>query len=109
MKKILYAAAATAAIAAPAAATTDNSGYVGIEGGVTFPSSQNGVFTSTFSQTAQTPVAGTPAAAPGTGAVGTLPAGLATPPTAITGSSRVKWKAGYDVDLIGGYDFGMFR
>src|SRR5256885_11904873 len=39
MRKYLLAAAATVAIAAPAAAK-DNSGYVGVEGGIIFPRSQ---------------------------------------------------------------------
>ena len=39
MRKLLLAAAATVAIAAPAAAR-DGSGYVGIEGGILFPKSQ---------------------------------------------------------------------
>ena len=109
MRKFLLVTVATAAIATPAAATSDGSGYVGLEGGVLFPQSQDGVFSTTFTQSAQSPAAGTAAAAPGTGAVGTLPAALATPPAGFTGASRVKWKTGYDVDVIGGYDFGMFR
>ena len=40
MRKLLFAAAATVAIATPAAATVDGSGYVGLEGGVMFPKSQ---------------------------------------------------------------------
>ena len=109
MRKFLLATAATVVFATPAAATSDGSGYVGLEGGVLFPKSQDGVFSATITQSAQSPAAGTAAAAPGTGAVGALPVGLATPPAAFTGTSRVKWKTGYDVDVIGGYDFGMFR
>src|SRR3954464_14414962 len=108
MRKYLLTAVAAAAVATPAVAK-DNSGYVGIEGGLLFPKSQKGTFDATFTQTAQSPAAGTTAPLPGTGLVGALPVGLATPPGAITGGSRVKWKRGYDVDLIGGYDFGMFR
>src|SRR5438552_10321698 len=109
MRKLLLATTATLAVVATPAAARDGSGYVGLEGGILFPHSQNGVFTATFTQTAQSPAAGTAAPLPGTGLVGALPAALATPPTAVTGASSVKWKEGYDVDLIGGYDFGMFR
>ncbi|MEA3067122.1 MAG: hypothetical protein QOK41_529, partial [Sphingomonadales bacterium] len=109
MRKLLLATTAALAVVATPAAARDGSGYVGIEGGILFPRSQNGVFTATFTQSAQTPAAGTAAPLPGTGLVGALPAGLATPPAFVTGGSRVKWKEGYDVDLIGGYDFGMFR
>src|SRR5204863_1835786 len=108
MRKLFLATAATVAIATPAAAR-DGSGYIGLEGGILFPQSQHGVFTTTFTQSAQAPAAGTAAPAPGTGLVGALPAALLTPPTTITGDTRVKWKEGYDVDVIGGYDFGMFR
>jgi opacity protein-like surface antigen len=87
----------------------DGAGYVGIEGGLLFPKRQSGTFTSVFTQGAQTPAAGTAAAAPGTGLVGTLPATFTTVPAAVSGGSRVKFKRGYDVDVIGGYDFGMFR
>ena len=107
MRKYLLAAVAAAAITSPALAR-DGSAYIGVEGGILFPESQDGDFDATFTQSAQSPAAGTPAPLPGTGLVGALPASLAVP-AAISGSSRVKWKRGYDVDLIGGYDFGMFR
>src|SRR2546421_8463728 len=81
------AAAATVAIAAPAAATTDNSGYVGLEGGVLFPRSQTVFGTINFT----TP--GTPG-----------PVNFTR-----TDIGSVKYKTGFDVDVIGGYDFGMFR
>src|SRR5258708_5517610 len=86
MRKYLLAtaAAATVAIAAPAAATTDNSGYVGLEGGVLFPRSQTVFGSIDF----------------------TDPAFTDFPRTDI---GRAKYKTGYDVDVIGGYDFGMFR
>src|SRR5215213_7696814 len=108
MRTFLLAAAATIAIATPAAAR-DNSGYVGIEGGVLFPDAQHGDFNATFTQTPQSPAAGTTAPLPGTGLVGLLPVALRTAPADVTGRSRVTWKTGYDVDLIAGYDFGMFR
>ena len=107
MRKYLLAAVAAAAITSPALAR-DGSGYVGVEGGILFPKSQDGDFDAIFTQSAQAPAAGTTAPLPGTGLVGALPPALAVP-AAISGSSRVKWKRGYDVDLIGGYDFGMFR
>ena len=71
-------------IAAPAAATTDNSGYVGVEGGILFPKSQSVSGEVVFT---------------GPDAVGFTRTNL--------GSYR--YKKGYDVDVIGGYDFGMFR
>src|SRR3954470_13948929 len=108
MRKYLLAAVAAAAVATPAMAR-DQSGYVGIEGGILMPQSQKGVFDATFTQSAQFPAAGAVAPLPGTGFVGALPLGLTTPPADFSGGSRVKWKRGYDVDLIGGYDFGMFR
>ena len=107
MRRFLLASAAVA-IAAPAVAR-DGSGYVGLEGGVLFPQHQTGVFTSTFIQSAQSPAAGTPAAAPGTGVVGTLPAPFNLAPATVVGGSDVRFKTGYDVDAIAGYDFGIFR
>jgi opacity protein-like surface antigen len=86
MRKLLLAAAATVAIAAPATAR-DGSGYVGIEGGALFPKSQSVNGTVDFT------TVGTP------GPVDFGPSSVA----------KVKYKTGYDVDLIGGYDFGMFR
>ncbi len=41
MRKYLLAGAAAFVIAAPAAATTDHAGYVGVEGGILFPRSQD--------------------------------------------------------------------
>jgi len=86
MRKYLLAGAAALAFAAPAAAK-DNSGYVGIEGGVLLPRSQSVFGTVTFT----TP--GTPG-----------PVNFAR-----TDVANIRYKMGYDVDLIGGYDFGMFR
>jgi opacity protein-like surface antigen len=87
MRKLLLATAATAAatlvIATPAAAR-DGSGYVGIEGGVTKPLSQDLFGAINFTDTT----------------VGNF---------SRTDIGRLKYKWGYDVDLIGGYDFGMFR
>ena len=85
MRKYLLAAVAAAAIATPALAK-DNSGYIGIDGGILMPRNQSL-----------------------TGAVD-----FTTPPDGVTDFAtadigRVRWKNGYDVDLRGGYDFGMFR
>ena len=84
MRKYLLAGIAALVVAAPAAATTDNAGYVGLEGGILAPKSQSisgeVVFTGTnavdFSRTT----------------IGTQ-----------------KYKKGLDLDFVGGYDFGMFR
>ena len=83
MRKYLLAAVAAAAIATPAIAK-DNSGYVGVDGGVLFPKSQDINASVDFTNPLVTDIAD--------GDVG-----------------RIKFKKGYDVDLIGGYDFGMFR
>jgi opacity protein-like surface antigen len=107
MRKLLL-ASAVAAIATPAVAR-DGSPYVGLEGGVLFPQHMTGTYTSTFTQTAQTPAAGTTAVLPGVGVVGTLPAAFTTVPTVVTGSADTRFKTGYDIDAIAGYDFGMFR
>ena len=85
MRKYLFAAVAAAAIATPALAK-DNSGYVGIDGGILMPRNQS--FTGAVDFT-------------------TPPDGVVDFATADIG--RVRWKNGYDVDLRGGYDFGMFR
>jgi opacity protein-like surface antigen len=85
MRKLLLATTAALAFAATPALAKDGSPYVGIEGGVTFPQSQdvNGWVTYT------------------------TPTGTTTTTTTTVG--RAKYKTGYDVDLIGGYDLGMFR
>jgi len=83
MRKLFLAAAATVAIAAPAAAR-DGSGYVGIEGGVLKPKSQDLFGSVDFTNA--------------------VPADIGR-----TDVASVRYKMGYDVDLIGGYDFGMFR
>src|SRR4051812_12529543 len=83
MRKHLLAAAAAAAFATPALAA-DGSGYVGIEGGVLFPQKQHIDAVIDF-------------------------ANPANPDVTFDNIARIKNKTGYDVDLIGGYDFGMFR
>src|SRR6476469_2333906 len=101
LRQLLLATTASFAVAATPAIARDNSGYIGIDLGVLIPQHQSGVFRSTFTQSAQSPAAGTTAPAPGTGLVGALPALLAAPPAAVSGGARIKWKEGYD--------FGMFR
>jgi opacity protein-like surface antigen len=83
MRNYLLAAVAVAVFAAPAAAA-DGSGYVGLEGGVLLPKKQNVDAVVDFTNPANTDVT-------------------------FDNVARVKNKTGYDVDLIGGYDFGMFR
>ncbi|GAA4012520.1 hypothetical protein GCM10022280_08020 [Sphingomonas swuensis] len=107
MRMYLLAAGAAIVVASPAAAQTG--GYFGIEGGVLFPKKQNDNVTTVFTQTVQTPAAGTAVTAPNVGVVGTLPTTLTTVPTAINGNTRTKFKRGYDVDAVAGYDFGGFR
>ena len=63
----------------------DGSGYVGIEGGVLFPQKPGRRRHVDFTDSAS------------------------VTDFASTDVARVKYKTGYDVDLIGGYDFGMFR
>ena len=86
MRKILLAAAATVAIASPAFAT-DDSPYIGIEGGLTWPTHQTVFGTVNFTNP------GTPG-----------PVNVAR-----TDIARTSYKMGYDLDVIGGYDFGFFR
>ena len=85
MRIYLLAAVAAAAIATPALAK-DNSPYVGVEGGVMFPRNQD---VSARSTSPRRPTACSDFAASDVG--------------------ELEFKTGYDVDLIGGYDFGMFR
>src|SRR5215212_83952 len=108
IRKLLFASAALV-IATPAAAR-DGSPYVGLEGGLLFPQHMSGIFTSTFTQTAQTPAPGAPSNPLVAGnVVGTLPATFTTLPAVATGGANVRLKNGYDIDAILGYDFGMFR
>src|ERR1041385_8096327 len=87
LRKYLLAAAAAAAIAAPAAAR-DHSGYVGVDAGALWGKSSLNLDASDsyycdeyFSYYSST--------------------------CAVRLGS--KHKVGYDVDVVGGYDFGMFR
>jgi len=87
MRKLLFAGAAALAIATPAAATNDNNGYIGLECGILFPKSQQVSGDVVFTNP--------------------LPGGPVN--FATTGIGSEKYKKGFDLDLIGGYDFGMFR
>ena len=84
MRKYLLAGAAAFVVAVPAAATTDHAPYVGVEGGVMWPKSQTISGTIDFTDPTFTDVASTTVA-------------------------RQRYKMGWDVDLIGGFDLGMFR
>ena len=85
MPKYLLAAVAAAAIASPAAAR-DNSGYVGLDLGAVLPQKQDISGSVDFT-------------APPTG----------TADIAESDIGSVRFKMGYDADLVAGYDFGMFR
>ena len=85
MKKLLLASATALVVATPAAAA-DHSPYVGIEGGILFPRSQD--IDATVDFTTNTP-------------------GVVDIARERVGS--IKAKKGYDLDAIAGYDFGMFR
>ena len=84
MRKYLLASAVALVIATPAAATNDNAGYVGVEGGVLFPRSQSVSGNVVFTNNGQT--------------------GFST-----TNIGSYRYKKGLDLDFVGGYDFGMFR
>src|SRR5438270_194078 len=81
MRKYLLAAVAASAVSSPGFAR-DGSPYVAIEGGINCPENKD--------------VNGSAAFATRTG-IGSTPLG------------RIRFNQGYDVDLIGGYDLGMFR
>jgi len=83
MHKLLFASVAALAIATPATARS-NSGYVGLEGGVLIPRNTHVDASVDFTDPLVPDI---------------IDRRIAT----------VKYKTGYDVDLIGGYDFGMFR
>ena len=84
LKKYLLAAAAAAAIASPAAAR-DGSGYVGVEGGALFAKDQSVHFAGSGSYASEG---------------GTYD---------FDGSFKTNYSTGVDLDVIAGYDFGMFR
>src|SRR3954447_25532293 len=88
MRNFLLAAVATAAIATPAMAR-DGSPYVGVDIGVTAPKDTSVDVDAAF------PVTTTPG----------IPSGL----THFKDAADVDYKTGYDADIVGGYDLGMFR
>lgn len=90
MRKILLAAVAASAIATPAMAR-DGSPYVGVEGGILFPRDLNGNANVDY-----VIFPGTPVVAGGTDFFQ-------------KNAFDAELKRGYDVDVIGGYDFGAFR
>src|SRR5215210_8371244 len=99
MRNYLLAAVALAAVSTPAVAR-DNSGYVGIEAGILMPKDNDGDVFADFTTTNATVPPG-----------GTLPAGIPAGPADTTFNNMfgIDYKHGYDIDVIAGYDFGMFR
>ena len=95
MRNFLLAGAAALVIASPATAK-DHSGYVGIDVGAVWPKSQDIFGNVAFS---------------GPVVCNALPPATCTLPTDFANSNigSIKYKTGIDADLIGGYDFGMFR
>ncbi len=94
MRKYLLATTALLMFATPAVAK-DHSGYVGLEGGFLWPKDPSGgkiLVDYSATQVPATPLAPLPPDVTINGAFGNLNS-----------------KGGYDIDLIGGYDFGMFR
>ena len=93
MKRYLLAAVAATAIATPAYAR-DGQAYLGIEGGIMFPGDQDvdAFFDFITVQAPATPVA---------------PAGPLD--VDVDGPLGANWKTGWDIDAVGGYDFGGFR
>ena len=83
MRHFLLAAVAAAAIATPAFAR-DGSPYIGLEGGVLFPETKDINGSATFNSGTLRQI--------GADAIG-----------------RIHFKKGYDLDVIGGFDLGMFR
>jgi opacity protein-like surface antigen len=83
MKYAFLAAVAATAIATPALAQTSGP-YVGIEGGALFPKDTHVDATVDYTNPA-------------------------TPDTTFNNAFDVNNKTGFDIDAIGGYDFGMFR
>ena len=83
MRKYLLAAVAAAAIATPAVAR-DGSGYFGVEGGALFPKDSNVNFAGTYAYSEG----------------GSYD---------FVANYKTNYKTGVDVDVVGGYDFGMVR
>ena len=92
MRKYLFAATAVAALASPAAAR-DGSGYFGVEGGILFPKDQDADVFVDY-ETTQLPA---------------TPVVVGPGDTTYNNAFGIDYKKGYDLDVIAGYDFGMFR
>src|SRR3954447_14901370 len=88
MRKYLLAAVAAGAIATPAMAR-DGSPYVGVDLGVMFPRDTNMDVDALF------PTTTTPG----------IPSGL----NSFNEGFDIDYKTGFDADVVGGYDLGMFR
>ncbi|MFL6732310.1 MAG: hypothetical protein ACJ8EP_08190, partial [Sphingomicrobium sp.] len=95
MRNYLIATTAALIIATPAAAK-DHSGYVGGDIGGVWPKSQDLNGSVLFS---------------GPVICNAVPPATCTTPGTFSGTdiATLKYKVGIDADLIGGYDFGMFR
>src|SRR3954452_13681402 len=100
MRKYLLASAALLMFTTPAVAK-DGSWYAGIEGGALFPKDPNGGTIVATYTTVNAPVA------PATTLPPNIPAGPAS--TTFTDPFNFDTNIGLDVDLIAGFDFGMFR
>jgi opacity protein-like surface antigen len=87
VRKYLLAAAAAAAIATPAAAR-DHSGYVGLDAGFLFPTNTNLHVDGSNSYYGYY---------------------LCYYSSNYNCDLKTHYKTGYDIDVVGGYDFGMFR
>src|SRR5262249_6240347 len=84
MRKYLYLAATAAAALATPAAAHDGAFYVGADAGILFPENKDVNGSVDFTNPLRTDI-------------GAVPLG------------RIRFKEGYDVDVNGGYDLGMFR
>ena len=94
MKRILLATALGAAFLASPAAARDGSPYVGIEGGVMFPKNTRGSVNVDYTTT-QSPI--------------TSPLFVGPADVRYDNAYSIDNKRGLDIDVIAGYDFGMFR
>ena len=95
MRKYLFAAVAAAAIMSSPAMARDKSFYAGIEAGVMWPGDAEGNAVVDFTTTRF----------PATPVSPLLPTGTRE----ISNALGYDFNMGYDIDIIGGYDFGMFR
>jgi opacity protein-like surface antigen len=93
MRKYLLAAAAAAAIASPAAAR-DHSGYIGVDAGLLLSTHTNVHIDATNSYYCSGGEGGTYFGSYFTNCQATF---------------KTHYKTGFDGDIVGGYDFGMFR